>query len=369
VSASPDFSAAGMLQVRLWTEEEFAGSQAIWDELLSASVADPLFMSWEWQWRWWQHHRDCLGAELQLVALYSGTRLVGLAPFYAHRAVVRRVLHPRRLELIGAAWRDSAAAFSDYLDILASRAWCRPVLAALLKWLRSAAWDELVLCCTKRGGTASEFAERHLPDLSRVREVDPLTGWCVDLPERFDEYLRRLTPEVRRRLFNQRRKLEGATVRYASEREVAADLEQLWRYVGDRWGSGGPGAELRGFYRDMALSLARDGRLRLSRLESRGETLSVMFNAVVGDTVYYLQSGFDRNRSAGLSPGYLHFGYAIERACEDGQRRFDFLGGTGRHRNYKRDLLTENVPLVTYHAVRGVWIRALYAAYDLWLKE
>ena len=368
MSTAPNIQAEGRLQIRLWTEAEFAQSKVAWDALLSAADADPLFMSWDWQWHWWTHHRDSLGADLQLVALYWGTRLVGLAPFYAHRAVVRRVLHPRRLELIGAAWRDAQAAFSDYLDIVAARELRGPVQAALGEWLASAAWDECVLCGTRRDGVASEVAERHLPRLARVREVDPLAGWCVELPERFEEYVRRLDPQVRRRLFNQRRKLEGPAVRYAGEAEVEADLELLWRYVADRWGTGGPAEGLRGFYRDMAQVLARAGRLRLSRLESGGRTLSVMFNALVDGSIYYLQSGFDRQRAVGLSPGYLHFGYAIERACAEGHRRFDFLGGSGQHRDYKRDLLTENVPLVTYHAVRGTWTRALYAAYDWWLQ-
>lgn len=368
MSAVPSVQAEGRLRIRLWTDEEFARSKALWDALLRAADADPLFMSWEWQWRWWLHHRESLGADLQLVALYSGTRLVGLAPFYTHRTVVRRVLHPRRLELIGAAWRDERAAFSDYLDIVAARELRGPVLAALAQWLASAAWDELVLCGTRRDGAACELAERHLPHIARVREVDTMAGWRVDLPERFEDYVRRLDPQVRRRLFNQRRKLDSPKVRYAGEAEVEADLQLLWRYVADRWGTGGPGAGLRGFYRDMAQVLAREGRLRLSRLESGGSTLSVMFNAVVDGSIYYLQSGFDGHRSAGLSPGYLHFGYAIERACAEGHRQFDFLGGMGQHRDYKRDLLTENVPLVTYHAVRGTWTRALYAAYDLWLQ-
>lgn len=360
-------NAESPLQLRLWTEDQFAGAKATWDALLRASDADPLFMSWDWQWRWWAHHRRDLGAELRLVAFYSDSRLVGLAPFYAHKAVVRRVLHPLRVELIGAAWRDSRAAFSDYLDIVAMRQYRTTVLAALADWLREAAWDELVLCCTRRDGVACELAERHVSRLARVREVDPLTGWCAQLPERFETYLNRLSPEVRRRLFNQRRKLEDASLQYAGEEDIDEYLALLWRYVASRWGSEGPSEAIRNFYRDVAHNLAREGRLRMSRLGTRRGPLSVIFNIETEDCVYYLQSGFDQERSGGISPGYLHFGYAIEAACAEGARRFDFLGGAGRHRDYKRDLLTENIPLVTYHAVRGAWARGLYAAYAAWL--
>lgn len=357
----------GALQVRLWSEEEFAGSKAIWDELLRRSDADPLFMSWGWQWRWWKHHRLALGAELRLVAVYSGSRLVGLAPFYAHDAVVRGVLHPRRMELIGTAWRNECAAFSDYLDIIVAREFRGSAIEPLRDWLRGVSWDELILCCIRRDGVACELAQRHLPQFARVREADPLTGWCVQLPEHFETYLEGLSTDVRRRLFNQRRKLDDPRLQDAREGDVEENLALLWRYAANRWGNAGPSEAFRGFYREVARSLAREGQLRLSRLDTRQGPLSVIFNVRAGDCVYYLQSGFDQAGSSGISPGYLHFGYAIEAACAEGARRFDFLGGTGRHRDYKRDLLTEIVPLVTYHAVRGAGARALYGAYGAWL--
>ncbi|MBW8077118.1 MAG: GNAT family N-acetyltransferase [Gallionella sp.] len=92
-----------------------------------------------------------------------------------------------------------------------------------------------------------------------------------------------------------------------------------------------------------------------------------MFNLRSENCVYYLQSGFDLRKSEGISPGYLHFGYALEDACKEGAQYFDFLGGSGQNRDYKRDLLTENVALVTYHAARTPVLRTLYAAHGNWL--
>ena len=349
------------LTLRLWGEEEFAASKEAWDALLDVSDADPLFMSWDWQWRWWAHHREALGAELTLLSFYAGSRLVGLAPFYRHQAAVRGLLHPRRMELIGIAWRNPRAAFSDYLDIIVSHDSRGPVLEALAAWLGSAAWDDLVLCCTRRGSVAGELAERHLSRVARVREVDPLNGWCATLPAQFTTYLERLDPEVRRRVFNQRRKLHNPVLHCAARVDIPEYLDQMWRYLGERWG--GQWREFEAFYRDIAATLQDRGQLRLSSLKSDEGTISVMLNALADKKLYYLQSGFDSARSRGISPGYLHFGYAIEAACDEGVEQFDFLGGSGQHKDYKRDLLTENIPLVTYHVVRGMWARLLYAAH------
>ena len=355
------------LRIRLWGADDFSAAQNVWDGLLRRSDSDALFMSWAWQWRWWVRHGPALRAELQIVAIYLDDRLIGLAPFYRHRVVVRRLLRLWRLELIGTAWRNSEAAFSDYLDVLADRAERKRVLEALAEWLETEKWDELALCCLRRGGAADALATTYLPRIAHVREVDPLTGWRAQLSSRFDDYAQRLSPEVRRKTINQRRKLEQPRLEYANEADIEAFLDQLWTFSAVRWGGQVPRAEFQEFYRDFARYAARTGRLRLSRVETDQGPLSIMFNIRSENCVYYLQSGFDLRKSEGISPGYLHFGYALEEACKEGAQYFDFLGGSGQNRDYKRDLLTENVPLVTYHAVRGPGLRTLYAAHGAWL--
>lgn len=359
---------AERLGVRLWSADEFAASSQDWEDLRRRSDADPLFMSWDWQWRWWRHHGASLGAELQLVGVYRGANLVGLAPLYAHQAAVRGLLHPRRLELIGTAWRNPRAAFSDYLDILVDRAHRVQVLDALAGWLRTASWDDAVLCCLRRGGAADALVSKYLRSMARVREADALTGWRAPLPREFETFVRRLSPDVRRRVFNHRRKLDNARLQYARETEVAGFLGKLWEYSTMRWGATTLSPECQSFYREFATRAAQTGQLRLSQLETDRGPLSVMLNVQVSKSVYYLQSGFDLNRSTGISPGYLHFGYAIEAACAENVQYFDFLAGLGRSRDYKRDLLTEIVPLVTYHAARGVLARSLYATYGVWRR-
>ena len=355
------------LHVRRWGEDEFAAAQDIWDALLKRSDADPLFMCWAWQRRWWVHHGPVLGAELTIAAIYSEDRLVGLAPFYRHRVVVRRLLRLWRLELIGTAWRNPEAAFSDYLDVLADRAERESVLEALAEWLETEEWDELALCCLRRGGDADTLSTTYLPRIAGVREVDSLTGWRAPLPARFDDYVQRLRPEVRRKTINQRRKLDRPSMEYALEADIEGFLDQLWAFSAVRWSERAPRPEFQGFYRDFAKYAAETGQLRLSRVKTDRGSLSVMFNIRSENCIYYLQSGFDLLKSEGISPGYLHFGYALEDACKEGAQYFDFLGGSGQNRDYKRDLLTENVALVTYHAARGPVLRTLYGAYRHWL--
>jgi hypothetical protein len=273
------------------------------------------------------------------------------------------------MELIGNAWRHPHAAFSDYLDIIARRDSQDLVLGALGPWLRAEGrWDDLALCCIRRDGMAARLV-RLLQSFASAREVDPLNGWCAPLSGTFEQYIGKLRSDVRRKVFHQRRKLPGAQLQHADEGQVPDFLQTLWRYSSDRWGDAAANTGFQDFHLDFARCMARSGHLRLSRLVTGGDgTASVMYNVRAGSTLYYLQSGFDPRRSHGLSPGYLHFGYAIEAAYEEGARRFDLLAGSGRHRDYKRDLLTDEVPVVTYHVERRPLYRALYTLYGVLAK-
>ena len=307
-------------------------------------------------------------SSLRLVAIYDGDRLCGLAPFYSHVVVVRHVLRSRRLELIGTSWRDARTSFSEYLDVIADREHRSGVIAAIGLWLAAQpSWDDLVFCCSKRDSVVSQLVSEQLARWTYVREVDPMVGWCARLPASFEHYVQALSAAIRRKLFNQRRKLVEPRLVYATAGDVVDSIRLLWSLSSLRWGASPP-PYVQNFQIDVATELARRGELRLSRLCTATGTRSVLYNVQKAGRVYYLQSGFDAADAQGLSPGYLHFGYAIEAACNDGATHFDFLAGRGLHRDYKRDFITDVIPMVSYHVVRRRIARGLYAAYQ-WFSE
>jgi CelD/BcsL family acetyltransferase involved in cellulose biosynthesis len=353
------------LVARLWSEEDFRRGRGAWNQLLANSAADPLFLSWQWQWQWWLHHREPLQADLRLVAVYAGAdRLVGIAPFYSRAVRMRGALPSSRLELIGTAWRNGGAAFSDYLDMIAERAASPAVARAVADWLAGQDfWREMALCCVRRDSSAACLARELARKGLFVREVDPLSGWCVRLPTVFNEYLGRLDGHTRRRLWHHRRRLSAPRLEYAHPSQVEDYLGVLWSMAAQRWSEPKDAAASRRFQLDTAVSLAWSGNLRLSRLVTPAGPLSVMYCARIDRTVYYLQSAFDGN-SRGISPGMLHLGYAMEDACREGVEYFDLLAGRGRKRDYKRDLGAERVAIVSLHGVRGSLPAALYSAYE-----
>ena len=353
------------MRVRAWSLEEFASSHDAWDRLLSTADADRLFMSWDWQWLWWKHHGAAVSATLRILAVYSAEgALVGIAPLYSRTVSVRGLFRVCRLEIMGIVWRHSHAIFSDYLDLIIARGYEDAVLAQIAEWLAAESfWQELAFCCTRPDGAADRLIRSYFPHLY-VRDVDPLNAWSARLPAQFPDYVARLDSAVRRRLFRHRTRLIEPRMVSASTADIAPTLALLHKWSAERWSVAYGDDPFLSFHLELAARMASTGQLRLTVLATQKGPLSVMYNIRAGRTVYYLKSAFDPEPARGLSVGYLHFGYAIEAACVEGADYFDVLAGPGRHRDYKRDLLTERVPVVTYHAVRKPLPRALYAAYD-----
>ena len=184
----------------------------------------------------------------------------------------------------------------------------------------------------------------------------------VSFPGSFAEYLKTLPGGVRRKLWNQRSKLIRPEFRAVAD--PVAVLDRIDAFHVQRWGEAHFTGALRSFHLAFAEKMARSGSLRMSELTTDGHVISMLYNVRIGDTEYNLQAGFDPGRVAGISPGYLHFGYSMEQACAEGVRKYDFLGGEGRHRQYKQDFLTDAQSLVSFHAVRAPHLAWLYRLHD-----
>ncbi|HEU4520710.1 MAG TPA: cellulose biosynthesis protein CelD, partial [Thermoanaerobaculia bacterium] len=89
----------------------FAAMRDEWNELLTASAADSLFLTWEWLHTWWKHLRG--SRQLFLVTVRDGSRLVAIAPLTSRPTWMGNVIE----------FAGSGTIGSDYLDIIVRRGW------------------------------------------------------------------------------------------------------------------------------------------------------------------------------------------------------------------------------------------------------
>src|SRR5262249_55912900 len=81
-----------------------------WDDLLQASVADRIFLTWDWLWVWWRHFGR--GRRLAVVIVRCDGELVAIAPLALGMRRTSRLVPFRALEFLG-----TGSVGSDYLDV------------------------------------------------------------------------------------------------------------------------------------------------------------------------------------------------------------------------------------------------------------
>jgi len=102
--------------------KEFAALEEQWEELYRSCPAATPFQSWAWLYSWWEHFEE--GYELRVVAVRSGSLLVGVLPL-----MLQRRFGVKRLLFIGTGE-------TDYLDLLVREGWEREVTEAGVRSLR-----------------------------------------------------------------------------------------------------------------------------------------------------------------------------------------------------------------------------------------
>jgi CelD/BcsL family acetyltransferase involved in cellulose biosynthesis len=297
----------------------------LWPEWISlwqrASGAGP-FQHPDWLRPWWDH----IGrGDLFVLAVRDGAELVALAPFYIHAAGSGE----RQLTLLGNG-------ISDCCDVLLDRrrSGAETVLAEALR-ANHASWTNCDL--------------RDLPHSSVLPSVmggEPAASMCADTPTvvldlgQWGKTQRTVSSKLMADLRRRRKRAEEVgpiRMQWATGDMVRQTMEVLFALHGSRWRMRGQagilhGAELEGFYRDIAARFARRGWLRLSVLWLGDRVAGACLGFQLRGRAYHYIAGFDPELQE-FAVGHLMLQQIIERAASDGAYEFDFLRG---EEDYKR---------------------------------
>lgn len=348
-------------------EDWFFTAEEEWQQLLDASDADPLFLSWHWMYDWWQRFQRP-GDRLRLLAAYRGDRLVGLAPLYQARTRYLRGLLPvQRLQFLGTGIRRSAGLRSEYLAFILDREQRDAGLAALLGKLRELdGWQEACF----QDVPEEDPLTGDLHTLGKRRELDRQRAYPIDTRGRFEDYLAALGRNTRLKLYNRRKLLNSlgqVELRRAANDDLDALIDCLNRFDRTRFGhdstiNEATRAQLHALARNRpGLSVSRHS----SFLLLDGEPLSVVINITLGARIYNMQLGFRPDFHKKISLGTLHLGYAIEQAFNDPDIEcFDLLLGDGKNSNYKRHLTDLSREAASWQVMRSPLLKTLFAIND-----
>jgi len=301
--------------------DDIAGLEPDWRALTDRDTDATPFSSFQWASAWLRHWREG-GAPWVLVAREKG-RVVGLAPFVAHRRGGMRLL------------RGLGVGVGNYWDVLADPDRRGPVLAAVGRELRrrAAEWDVLFVDkLPEESGTPAALAAAGL----RLGPAASSPSPRIELPATFDEYLVRLSANRRQKLRRNLRVLDGGELSVAevTDPERVARAVDRWQALRVQWWaererslqSEHAGVRFLEFTQEAIAAMIPAGLAAVWEARVGEEVLGVALNFLDGRTFYYWLWGFDR-RLAKLRPGHVLLAHAIRWSIETGRRHFDFMIG------------------------------------------
>ena len=311
-----------------------------WNELLSASPADSIFLTWEWLSAW----LDAVYPEAPLFVVAARSRdgrLHAVAPFYLSELHLMGLVKYRCLRPLG-----DCHCGAEYFDLIVRTGCEQPALAAIADTLAKHrdAWDCIWVRNAADWTGATDRLRDGLGNGAGYRHTRRRVFSAIELPDTYTQYLRRLSRSFRSNVSRQDKHLRSTrqvNVRCChTHRELGGLLEALFALHRKRWesinqaGSFARHPAMERFYKRFSNIALRRGWLRMFALEVNGTIAAVQYGYAYGGCFYQMQEGFDTNGPRGV--GNILRGEVIAACIEEGLKRYDFLGGFDEHKRHWR---------------------------------
>ena len=312
-----------------------------WDELAVASSRPQMTPSFVLA--WWRHVASP-DAQPRIVTVRDEGRLVGIAPFYVEPSARRARIDYRLpgIELCGGlaplavGGRESEVAAS--IGAALAEATPRPHLIALEGLPTDSPWAA-ALHDRWPGARRPTLRQYHAHGCPIVTLREPsFDAWLAAKSTNFRGQMRRL-----RRQFT----AAGGTSRLTTDATLERDVTAFVRLHEQRWEGRGCsnlvqlGERLPAFLQDVGETLLPSERFRLRVLELNGTAISAQLFLAAGDTVLYLNGGWDE-RHAKLKPSMLGLLDTVEATFSQAERRIDLGPG---EQAYKQRFADDTAPV------------------------
>jgi len=350
---------------RISTTKEFAAIREEWNNLLSISNEDTIFLTWEWAFSWWEEFSDANNSLFILIVM-DNDKVVAIAPLVMTKRTFFGFFNIKEITFIG-----TKTVHGEYLDfIIASRWEKNEIMSSVFEYLdnHTSQWDILRLNGIPEKSINIQCAADIAMD-KNYRFTQEFTSICpfVVLPRSWHAFNMSLKKSIRKNFGYQKRRLQkqfGLTFESYDPQHVEADIEAFLTLHEKRWAIKGlPGAfvnqKKRRFYQSIAYWFSEKNWLRLWFLKIDTKPIAALWGFQYGNKFYYLQSGFDPEWSK-YSIGQVLLGSVIENAILEGCSEFDFLSGAEQYKyewgasdkkNVKLDISYRSTKTTVFYAM------------------
>jgi CelD/BcsL family acetyltransferase involved in cellulose biosynthesis len=305
--------------VQVLPDSEFDRLAPEWDQLLTQSYDNRIFLTSVWH-RIWRRHFASDEAYL-VTARDADGALAGILPLQVERQDGKRIL-----TLTG----DFNV--MDYMDALATQSQAPDTLRSL--WdlaLRELEWDQLSLRHVPSGSPLLDALEDVAGSMhfeAGQDEVCPIALLCST----WDGYLQTLSKkqrhEIRRKLRRAQEGVDWEWRRVKTMEDLDRDLPIFFRLheASAREKQRFMTPIMRAYFRSLAEVMLEEGNLQLNVFRRDGEDIAATMSFVYRDRYLLYNSGYDPSQAA-HSPGIAAVALSMQDAIEEKASAFDFLSG------------------------------------------
>ena len=320
----------------LTTPESLQALESEWNELLQASPANNVFLTWEWMSAWTHWLGTACDLRLWTVRRVCDGRLLGLAPLALRRRRLPGGLSCQELILLG-----SEPAAADHLDFIVRRD--EACVAKLLFDCFVETQRECDLVSFEALVPDSIALAPWLSNLSPRSRQDRVLAPYLELPATWEDYLHELHGSTRGDMGRCARALVKAVApapvafRHITRAdELNSGMDELIRlHQVDQNAMAHPGAfadpRIVGFHRDVAQRFLRRGWLTLTLMTVGDRNIAAIYGFTYASTWHYFMTGYDREWHR-FGPGRQVLAHTIQEAIGHGAQQFDLLRGAERYK-------------------------------------
>jgi len=348
--------------VELTDFSEFNDLKDSWNRNLQKSKDNDVFSTWEWLWCWWKHFGN--GRQLRILLAQEKDKILSIAPLMLSKYKFLRFGKLQKVEFIGAP-------NSDYNNFILLKRPKECLKLFLTRLMQLADWDLLELRDISEERVSADVLRMMCQSQTSklVLKLDTLCPY-IKLPDSFEVFASRLSPNMRRNLRKRLRRLrEKYKVAVKTQRDfdsVKEAMETLFRLNLKRWRSEGkPGSfaltAFRNFHLDLAEIFNKKGWLSMHFLTVNDEPVAAVYSFDYNRKKYGYLTGFDPEFGC-YSVGNLLKMHIVEYCIEKGFREYDLTRG---FEPYKADWATG----VRRNFVARMTYRGWFAKMYIWSTQ
>lgn len=350
-------------------DRAFLSLRPAWDELVEKSSGD-IFQTFDWLSLWWKYYGEHPARTLHVLVVRHETGIAAICPLFSEVEGFLGLPLRKRLRMMGCGVSGNGSSAllsgfgpSDYLDAILDPSYRAEIVRILIEHIQTERqrYDEVeFLNIPERGFLSNallpELRKQGIPHRTQPTDICPR----MTTPSDADDFVRKLKPEIRRRINQVRRAaLELYSIETVQSRgELKAALDNLIALHQRRWNQlGYPGlfADRRFslFQEEVLQSFFDQGRIWCKTVELDGSCVAVRIGFKFNSTIYDFLSGFDYDSPASKRrPGIALLFSMIQDAISSGAHAVDFLRGDEEYKFDFADGVARN-SLIVIHGARN----------------